>query len=616
MQQHTLQQAAQLLRYYSLVSTHKAGSGHPTSSMSAADLMAAVMFGGYFSYDLDNPHHPLNDRIIFSKGHASPLFYSLWTVADALPEEKLMTLREFDSPIEGHPTMEFPYTEAATGSLGQGLSIGFGMALKAQMDGQDFRTFVLLGDSEMAEGSVWEAINLAAHYQTENLIGIIDVNRLGQTGETMYGHEVEEYERRVSAFGWETHVIDGHSLDEIQKALDAATQSHTGKPKMIIAKTLKGKGVSFLENAEGWHGKAVEGEEFDKAVNELGEVDTSLRLSPETPPNPAQELGGPAADDPASKRAPLPAKGDTMATRKIYGHTLAHLHAQDSTVVALDAEVSNSTHAKEFTKEYPDAFKEMFIAEQNMVGTAIGMSRLGKIPFVSTFAAFFTRAFDQIRMSQYAESNIKFVGSHAGVSIGQDGSSQMGLEDIAMFRTLRDSVVLYPSDAVSAHALFHAAKERQGNVYVRTTRMDTEVIYDTDDSFEIGGSKILAESAKDAVTVIGAGITLHEARQAYDQLQEMSIPIRVIDLYSVKPLDGETLRKAAEETQALIVVEDHYMQGGMGEAVRSELPDVKTPIYSLAVHKMPHSGKPEELLAYEHIDAQAIVDYTREILRG
>jgi transketolase len=605
----TLQKIASLIRYYILTSTTQAGSGHPTSALSATELMTGLVFGGRFRYDLDQPQHPNNDRLIFSKGHATPLFYSLWAAAGRLSEDDMMTYRRFGSPLEGHPTVAFRYVDAATGSLGQGLSIGFGMALNAKyLDRLPYRTFVLLGDSEMAEGSQWESIQLAAHYGLDNLVGILDVNRLGQRGETMYGHDLGAYERRVSAFGWKTVAIDGHSLPEVLEAYETACEE-SGRPTMIIAHTIKGKGVSFLEDQNGWHGKALDEEGLKKALQELGDVDKSVRGEIPKPDDrrPEKRSAGEVTetmDYPKDKAVP---------TRNAYGNALRRIYPKYPDIVSLDGEVSNSTRAERFKDAYPARFFEMFIAEQNMVGAALGLSCRGKIPFVSTFAAFLSRAFDQIRMSRYSDPNIKFVGSHAGVSIGQDGPSQMGLEDLAMFRTVLDSVVLYPSDAVSAEKLVEQAAEHRGIVYIRTTRGGTPILYDATEAFPIGGSKVLRRSAEDAVAVVAAGITVHEALQAYDTLAEEGIAIRVIDLYCIKPADEATLQEAARQTQAILTVEDHYAEGGLGEAVRSALATARVAVYSLAVRRKPKSGKTGELLDYEEISAGAIVKHVKRI---
>ncbi|MDP3741514.1 MAG: transketolase [bacterium] len=641
-----LEKIAKLIRHYILTSTTEAGSGHPTSSLSATDLMTVLLYGspaealakagGFFHFDLKNPGYENNDRLIFSKGHASPLFYAMWSPAGAVSEQELLSLRKFGSRLEGHPTPAFKFTEAATGSLGQGLSVGVGMALNAKLDKLPYKTFVLLGDSEMAEGSVWEALEIAAHYKLDNLVAILDVNRLGQRGETMFGHDVAEYEKRIRAFGWETMTIDGHDFEEINKAFEwAANPSpalpHSAssswprgssgegvKPKMIIAKTLKGKGVSFIEDKDGWHGKPLPKEDLPKALVELGEVDKSIRGEITRPEAREFPISNSQFPNKSQILNPKYETGKPVATRKAYGNALARLGKVYPNLVALDGEVSNSTFADIFKKEFPDRFFEMYIAEQNMVGAALGFSRRGKIPFVSTFAAFFSRAFDQIRMSQYSDSNIKFCGSHAGVSIGEDGASQMGLEDIAMFRTLQNCAVLYPSDAISTEKLVEEMVKHKGNVYIRTTRKDTTIIYNNNDNFEIGGSKVLRQSENDVATVIGAGITLHEALAAYEELKKEGINIRVIDLYSIKPLDLETLKKAAAETKAIITVEDHFPEGGIGEAVASALAQVSSlssykvyKVASLAVRKMPKSGKPDELLAFEEIDRNAIISLVK-----
>jgi transketolase len=626
MDSNQLAELARLVRYYILTSTTEAGSGHVTSSFSATELMITLMFGGAFKFDLDSPEYANNDRLIFSKGHASPLFYALYAVAGKVDVEELKTLRKFGSRLEGHPTLAFPYTEAATGSLGQGLSVGVGMALNAKLDKLDYRTYVLLGDSETAEGSVWEALELAAYYKLNNLVGIVDVNRLGQRGETMYGWDTEVYDRKFKAFGWETVVVDGHSFGEITDAFKKSLRAK--KPCMIIAKTIKGKGVSFLENKEGWHGKALSVDECNKAIEELGKINFDIR-GKVIKPLPAEisnfqfSVSNLKTQNNRIDKIGEYSKDELVSTRKAYGNALVKLGGIMSDVVVLDAEVSNSTYAEFFKKEFPDRFFEMFIAEQNMVGAALGFSRRGKIPFVSTFGAFFTRAFDQIRMSAYSHANIKFVGSHCGVSIGEDGVSQMALEDISMFRSLFDSVVLYPSDAVATEKLAKEVVGRKGIAYVRTTRKDTPVLYSKTDEFKIGGSKVLYKSSEDKITVVAAGITLHEAIEAYKRLKDEGVIIRVIDLYSIKPIDSETLLKASQETSGIIVVEDHYEEGGMGEAVRSALgiqrdknndTTSRSVVTSLAVRKMPRSGKAEELLKYEEISAEAIVKKVKELL--
>jgi len=597
-----LERLARRIRALILRATGRAGSGHPTSSLSAVELMAVLMFGGAFRYRIDAPDFANNDRLIFSKGHASPLLYALWTVAGAVSEEELMTYRSFGSRLEGHPSMAFPFTEAATGSLGQGLSIGLGMALNAKyLDRLPYRTWVLLGDSEMAEGSQWEAIQLAAHYGLDNLIGILDVNRLGQRGETMLGHDLEAYRRRIDAFGWHTVVVDGHSLVEVAAAYEEAL-GVTGRPVMVIAKTLKGKGVSFVEDRNGWHGKALEGDNLERALAEIGPVDDTARgtIAP-----PEDRLPGARS---VHLSPPLEVPEGPIATRDAYGNALRRLAPRFPDLVSLDGEVSNSTRAGRFKEAHPDRFFEMFIAEQNMVGAGLGLALRGRIPFVSTFAAFLTRAFDQIRMSQYSSANLKLVGSHAGVSIGEDGPSQMALEDLAMFRAVNECVVLYPADAVATERLVECAAEHSGMVYLRTTRAKTPVIYSPQDEFVVGGSKVVRSSGTDAATVMAAGITLHEALAAADRLAAEGLAIRVVDLYSVKPLDRATVLAAARETGAVVVVEDHWAEGGLGEAVASVLVGTPVRFRSLAATTRPKSGKPAELLAFEDIDRDAIAD--------
>ncbi len=603
-----LDKLAKQIRYWCLVATTEAGSGHPSSSLSAVDLMTGLMFGGIFRFDANNPKHPNNDRLIFSKGHASPLFYALWVAAGKVTEQELLTLRKFGSPLEGHPTPAFPFTEAATGSLGQGLSIGVGMALNANnLDELPYRTYVLLGDSEMAEGSVWEAMEMAAYYKLNNLVGILDVNGLGQRGETMHGHDLRAYEKKAGAFGWETIVIDGHHMAQILTAYEQAARAKD-RPVLIIARTEKGKGVSFIEGRNGWHGKALNKEELARALAEMGAVDRTIRGGLRKPDDslPANRKAGKASalSYPADKQ---------VSTRRAYGNALTRIYTEHPDIVVLDAEVSNSTFAELFKIAHPDRFFEMFIAEQNMVGTALGLSLRGRIPFVSTFAAFLTRAFDQIRMCQYSDADIKFCGSHAGVSIGVDGSSQMGLEDIAMFRTIHDSVVLYPSDAVATEKLVERAATHRGIVYLRTTREDTPLIYRDDEVFWIGGSKILKQSVHDVATVIAAGITVHEALAAYEELKKDGILISVVDLYSIKPIDVQTLSEAAQNTTMIITVEDHYPEGGIGEAVRTVLDGTGATIHSLAVRKLPKSGKPRELLDYEEISRKTIIQKVREL---
>ena len=614
-------EVSKLVRYYILLMTTEAESGHPTSSLSAVELLTSLFFGGNLHYDVSDPDCPNNDRFILSKGHASPLFYALWAVAGELTEKNLLGYRKFESELEGHPTKRFKHTEVATGSLGQGLSVGVGMALNAKyLDKLPYKTHVLLGDSEMAEGSNWEAIQIASYYKLDNLIGIIDVNRLGQRGETMLRHDLTAYERRMQSFGWDTYLIhDGHDLEEIDRAYSWAKEEKNQKPKMIIAKTIKGKGVSFLEDKEGWHGKVLNEEEFEKAANELGEVNKKLRLDiekPETSGEVNKRLRTLRALK-GSESAEI-AEVDTeyrkpFATRKAYGHALVEVYPKYPNMVVLDAEVSNSTYSKTFKDRYPERFFEMFLTEQNMVGVAVGLYLRGKIPFVSTFASFFTRAVDQIRVSQYSDAGINFVGSHCGVSIGEDGPTQMGLEDMAIFRSILGSVVLYPCDHVSQEKLVYEMIKHPGICYMRTTRMDTPTVYKPKEEFVIGGSKVLRFSEKDQLTIVAVGVTLYESLKAYENLKKEGILVRVIDAYCVKPIDKKTLKKAARETKAIVTVEDHFAEGGLGDAVLEALSEDCTPVHKMAVTKMPRSGSPKKLLDYEEISENAIVKKVKSI---
>jgi len=598
-----LKAIAQLLRYYSLISTTEAGSGHPTSCLSAADLMAVLMFNKHFRYDTDNPGNPYNDRLIFSKGHAAPLFYALWAVAGAFPKDELLTLRKFGSRVEGHPTMKFPYTEVPTGSLGMGLSVGLGMALNAKYEKLPYRTYVLLGDSEMAEGSIWEALQIGAHYKLDNIVGIIDVNRLGQRGETMYGHDIAQYEDRVRAFGWFPLLIDGHDLEEIDAAYETASKIKD-RPTMIIAKTIKGKGVSFLEDAEGKHARTLSQEDLTRALFDIGDVNQTILGEIVKPEHTESSDVIPIVTDISNTYK----VGEQVATRQVFGDILLQLAEKNRSVLSLDAELSNSTLADCVKKGRPDQFFEMFLTEQNMVSMADGLSKRGKIPFVSSFAAFFTRAHDQIRMAAYGNSNIKLMGGYTGVSCSRDGESQMGLEDIAMIRSIPNSVILYPSDAVSMARCLVQAAEHKGLVYVCGMRDPITVLYEPTEDFPIGGSKVHKISDKShSYVIIGAGITLHEALKAQKDLLKKGIITVVVDLYSIKPLDTETLLSLTKEKQPVIVVEDHYPEGGIAEAVRSAIGNTGVQITSLAVRKMPMSGKPEELLRHEEIDADAIV---------
>ncbi len=608
-----LQALCKRARKLIIESTSTAGSGHPTSCLSAVELMVGLMFNGSFRYRISEPTYHNNDRLIFSKGHAAPLLYSLWVLAGAMDEDELLRLRRFDSALEGHPSRRFPYTEAVTGSLGQGLSVGVGMALNAKyLDNLTYRTFVLLGDGEMAEGQIYEAMQLAGHYKLNNLIAVVDVNRLEQVGKTMLGWDMKAYARRAEAFGWDAIMLDdGHELSLVEKAYEMALMSKE-KPVMIIARTKKGKGISFLEDVEGWHGKALDRTAMRAALEELGEVDNNVTGDVGEP----DDVG--LMEDRFEEVAELGYDHDEReiaAPREAYGHVLVKMGLEQKKMVVLDAGVGNSTHARQFAQYFPKRFFEMYIAEQNMVSTATGLALRGKQVFVSTFGAFFTRAVDQLRVAAYCGADLKLVGSHVGVSIGEDGPTQMGLEDIALFRSILGSAVLQPADHVSTEKLAMAMLEYQGICYMRTVRMDLESLYDPKEEFWIGGSKTLRSSTDDVVTLIGSGVTVHECLRAYNQLIKEGVVVRVIDLYSIKPLDVETVVRACKETRALIVVEDHYAEGGIAEAVRSQTIFETTPVHSLAVTKMPRSGKPHELMAWEGIDAEGIVRKVREILQ-
>lgn len=609
---HFLTQKANNLRIHSLVSTATAGSGHPTTCLSSADIVSALFFHA-MRYEPGNAQHPNNDRFILSKGHAAPLLYAAYAEAGIIETDALLTLRQIDSILEGHPTPRFDWTEVATGSLGQGLSLGLGMALNGKyLDKSDYRVYVLLGDGEIAEGSVWEAAALASHYSLDNLIGIIDVNALGQSQRTMYAFDIDTYCRRFEAFGWNAIGIDGHDFDDILPAL-AQAKASTDKPTIIVAKTFKGKGVSFLENADNWHGKAVpKGEELDKALAELGPLtDDKPQIASPTSVNTdsRRELQTRPCEPPDYQ------PDEEVATRGGYGTGLAKLGTANPNVVALDGDTKNSTYAEQFMERYPERYFEMFIAEQNLVGAGIGLAKRGKIPFVSTFAAFLSRAYDQVRMSAISQANIKYVGSHCGVSIGEDGPSQMGLEDIAMFRAIPGAVVLYPSDAVAAERLVAEAATHEGIVYIRTSRPQTPILYPNEEQFPIGGSKVVRESENDSVTVAAAGVTLHEAVKAHDALRAEGIHIRVLDVYSVKPIDAPALRKAATETNdTLITAEDHYSEGGLGDAVLGAVATEGIRVHKLAVTGIPRSGKPEELLERHGISAASIVRKVKEII--
>jgi len=597
--------AAQL-RVDSIRCTTAAGSGHPTSSMSAADLMAVLM-SKYLRFDWSNPRHPNNDRLIFSKGHACPLLYSMFKAAGAVSDRELLTLRKLGSPLEGHPNPHsLPLVDVATGSLGQGLPIGIGMALNGKyLDRLPYRVWVLLGDSETAEGSIWESFDKGTYYKLDNLAAILDMNRLGQRGETELGWHSEKYAARIRAFGWHAIELDGHDLSAIDRAY-AEALTIKDQPTCLIAKTVKGSGVSFLANKDGWHGKALNPEQEQQALKELG-GERHITVKPHLPENQALVAG----DEPQPLQLPVYKIGSKEATRKAYGDAITALGTSMPNMVALDAEVSNSTHADEFKKAHPKRFFEMFIAEQQLLGAAVGLGVLGKVAFASTFAAFFTRAYDQIRMAAVSNATIHLSGSHAGVSIGEDGPSQMALEDLAMMRAVYGSTVLYPCDPNQTAKLIKHMTDLRGISYIRTTREKTPVLYGPDEEFPVGGSRVLKQSEQDQATVIGAGITVHEALKAYEQLKSAGISIRVIDAYSVKPIDKETLHRAAQETGGkLVVVEDHWEEGGLGDAVLDAFsggPIKDLTVIKLAVRKMPGSATPAEQLDAAGIDAGHIV---------
>lgn len=604
---------AKLVRKWCMVSTTEAGSGHPTSCLSIADV-TTVLFDKYFTYDLSAPLNKYNDRFVLSKGHAAPLLYTLFGVAGAYPLEGLKTLRKFGSQFEGHPVPKFKYTEAATGSLGQGLSVGAGLALIGKRENLPFKTYVVLGDGELAEGQVWEAANFASYHKLDNLIAILDINRLGQSGETMFGHHLKEYSARFEAFGFEVIEIDGHNLEEIDKAFEKAHGNTNGKPVAIVAETIKGKGISFLEDKEGWHGKPLKPEELKSALEELGDVDDSLRFElqmtekTEFTSNPQKQTFSKLKFD----------KNKEYATREVFGEVFTELGKSNLNLYGLDGDVKNSTYTLDFLKAYPERFVECFIAEQNMVSVAAGLSRLGKIPFVATFAAFFTRAADQIRMARVSEANIKFIGSHVGVSIGEDGPSQMGLEDIAFFGAEPDVIILQPSDAVSTDKLVPLMINHQGISYMRTLRPKTPILYAEDESFKIGGAKIIQQSKKDYLTIAATGITVFEALKAAKELKKDNINVSVVDCYSINPVDAETLKNCASKTDKsiIITVEDHYAHGGFGDFVSSALAIENIEIIKMAVTKISSSGEKSQLLNVAGIDALHIIKKVKKIINN
>ena len=611
-----LKNLATELRIDSILSTTEAGSGHPTSCMSAAEIVATLFFGE-MRFDPKDPQNPDNDRFVLSKGHAAPILYAAWAHAGLFPRADLLNLRRIDSDLEGHPTPRLPFVDVATGSLGQGICAAVGTALNARRIGSDYRTYVLLGDGEMAEGSVWEAADVALYHKLDNLCGIVDVNALGQSRHTQFEHRMDEIAARWNAFGWHTLIVDGHDVEALLHAF-AAARAAKNNPTMILARTIKGKGVAAVEGKDGWHGRAFKkGEEVDKAIAELKTQLVPGGSSPSIPPPAAKQRASAAPD--YSKIAPPSYKpGEQVATREAWGTALAALGAIDHRVVSLDADVKNSTFSDRFEKAFPDRFYQNFIAEQVMVGAAMGLAARGAIAFATTFACFLARAADFIRMAGLSNArhqlNVKLTGSHAGISIGEDGPSQMALEDLSMMRAVPDCAVLYPCDAVSAERLVAEMAAYHGLAYMRTSRPKTDIVYGLDERFPIGGSKVMYESASDVATVVAAGVTVFEARKAYAQLKGEGIHIRVIDAYSVQPMDAATLVASGKATRGVIItVEDHYATGGLGDAVAEAVAPAGFAVHRLAVRELPRSGQPAELLDRYGISARHIVDAVRRL---
>src|SRR5271154_7196496 len=607
----TVKEKARLLSIYSMMATTAAGSGHPTSCMSAAELVAGVFFHA-MKFDPKNANSNDNDRFVLSKGHAAPLLYAALAEAGVFPVSRLMTLRQFTSELEGHPTPRIHGVDATTGSLGQGLSVGAGLAIGARMDKSPTRVYVLMGDGEMAEGQVWEAAAFAAHYKLDNLTVLADVNALGQSEPTMYQHDMEVYRKKFDSEGWATEIIDGHDVAAVLAALDHAKATN-GRPQAILARTIKGHGVSFVASKEHWHGKAIPKDQLAAAIKEIG---PAIDL----PPDPGKSYARTSLPKPPNFPAPASLDYDPskpVATREAYGFALKRLGAVNPYIVAISGDVKNSTFSEIFGDAFPDHFYQGYIAEQNIVSVGMGLAARGKVPFLDTFACFLTRAYDQVRMADISRSNINLCGSHCGVSIGEDGPSQMALEDIAMFRAIHGSAVFYPSDAVSTERITETMARRAGVNYLRTSRPKTAILYSKDEKFPVPGFKVPRQSAQDRVTVIGAGITVHEALKAADELKSQGTAIRVVDLYCVKPIDGKALAEQINATGGnLVTVEDHWPEGGVGEAVLSALAEAgvaPSKFRMLAVTRMPHSGKSEELLDAFGISAKHIAAAVGEI---
>ncbi len=606
------------IRIDSIRATTASKSGHPTSCLSAADIIS-VLFFHTLKHDLKNPKASNNDRFILSKGHAIPMVYAAYKHLGVISDEELMSLRKFDSVLEGHPTPRFVHNEAATGSLGQGLAVAAGMALSAKHEKLNCRTYVMMGDAEIAEGSIWEAAELISHNKLDSVVGIVDANRLGQSQAVMHDHEVEKYARKFEAFGWQAFVIDGHNVEEIVETFEK-TKTIKDKPCVLIAKTFKGYGLDDRENKNNYHGKPIKDDELEETLAHLkNRFSDAARYKPASPYIPILPEGN---NEKPEKHRPISIdiasdintsvfdQNQKIATRKAYGYALAALGRANKEIFALDGDVKNSTFSEIFEQEFPERFVECFVAEQNMIGVSTGLQARGKIPFAATFAAFFTRAHDQIRMASIGRNALRLCGSHAGVSIGEDGPSQMGLEDLCMMRAIPDSIVLYPSDGVSTYKLTELmANYHEGVSYMRTTRSTTPMLYDKDEHFEVGGCKVLRQSKDDKLCLVGAGITLHNALQAYELLKDQGIAVSVIDLYSIKPLDTKTLKTVANASNnTILTVEDHYLEGGIGEAIARAVINDGIRVKNLYVSSLSRSGTPDELMQYAGIDAQSIVD--------
>ena len=610
-----LQDKAVRLRLDSVRATSAAGSGHPTSCASAAEIMA-VLFFSVMRYDPKDPKNPANDVFVLSKGHAAPILYSAWAEAGLFPRERLLTLRRIDSDLEGHPTPRLSFVDVATGSLGQGISAGLGLAINfKELEHQSNRIYVLLGDGEMAEGSVWEAAQLAPQKKLDNLCVTIDINRLGQSGPTMLEHDLRAFQQRWEAFGWHAIQVDGHDIPALLAAYSEAQETRN-KPTVVLARTLKGKGLGKnIENQLDKHGKPLEGEDEKQAIAGL---ESQLRndLPAWAPSLPAKKTSStPLKAEPSFPPPPYKIGDKDVATRKAFGQALATIGQLDPRIVALDADVKNSTFTEEFFGKDPERSVESYIAEQNMVGMAMGLSARGKIPFAATFACFLTRAYDHIRMAAISRNNIKLAGTHVGVSIGEDGPSQMGLEDLAMICPQPGFTVLYPSDATSAWAATLLAARISGPTYLRLGRPNSPILYAGSEQFEVGKCKVLRQSSADQVLVVAAGVTLFEALAAYEELKQANISIRVIDLFSVKPIDQEALRAAAKACGGkVLTVEDHYAHGGLGDAVLAALATDRIAVTKLAVSEIPRSGKPKELLDRYGISKRHIVDAVKKLL--